>query len=82
VANVTKSGVSMPARQWAAVWKTRGAMSVPEQRMSRPGLSSSQSVRSAPTLGCRLPSGFPKVIAPAGLAASASGDERADEDDG
>jgi hypothetical protein len=27
--------------QWPAVWKTRGAISVPEQRRSRPGLPSS-----------------------------------------
>jgi hypothetical protein len=44
-ANVTQtSEISCDSRnavQWDAVENTRGAMSVPEQRMSGPGLSSS-----------------------------------------
>ena len=56
--------------QWAAVRNTVGAIRVPEQNTSGPGLSGSQSATSAPTLGCRLPSGCPKVMALAVAAGS------------
>jgi hypothetical protein len=50
--------VSPSVPQWAAVRKTVGEISVPEQYAMDPSTR-------APTLGCLLPSGCPKVMASA-----------------